>query len=279
VKLSALGKAFPDRLIECGIAEENAATVAAALSKMGVLTFFADFGVFGVDETFSQHRMGDINHASVKLVCTHNGLDVGEDGKTHQCVDYVGNLLNLFGFKVLVPADANQTDAMVRYAATHEGNMAILMGRSKLPVITDGSGAPYYKAQYTYGKADWLRKGDRAAILTMGTMVPYALEAAEKLAAEGIEVGVMNISTLTQMDMSALREAAGTGLIVTYEDHSVHTGLGACVCSALLSEGIGAKVIRLGVTGYGISDTPEENYRAQGLDTDSLTAIVRKNLT
>ena len=108
-----------------------------------MIAFFSDFGVFGVDETYNQHRLNDINHTNVKLVCTHNGLDVGEDGKTHQCIDYVGNFRNLFGFHVIVPADPNETDRAVRYAASHEGNFVIAMGRSKpsaLAVISRSMG-------------------------------------------------------------------------------------------------------------------------------------------
>ena len=123
-----------------------------------MLTFFADFGVFGVDETYNQHRLNDINHANLKLVCTHNGLDVGEDGKTHQCIDYLGLLANLYGCKAIVPADPNQTDRAVRCAASTPGNFYIGMGRSKLPVITSESGEPLFAGSYEfeYGKANRL---------------------------------------------------------------------------------------------------------------------------
>jgi transketolase len=247
---------------------------------MDILTFFADFGVFGVDETFSQHRMGDINHASIKLICTHNGLDVGEDGKTHQCVDYIGNMLNLFGFKILVPADANQADRITRYVATNHGNMVINMGRSKLPVITDESGKPFFGEDYTYeyGKADWLRKGSDATIITCGTMVGRAISAADRLKTEGISVGVLNISSPNAIDIEALAQAAATGFIVTYEDHSVYTGLGSVICSNMAENGLWARVKKLGITQYGGSAAPDIQFAKQGLDVDSLIKAIKDGI-
>jgi len=121
VKTGAFAKARPDAFVECGVGEHNTAVASAAASVNGVLAFWADFGVFGLDEVYNQQRLADINHASLKLVLTHCGLDVGEDGRTHQCIDYVGALRSMFGWKVVVPADANQTDRAVRAAAQMPG--------------------------------------------------------------------------------------------------------------------------------------------------------------
>ncbi len=120
VKSAEFARAFPDHFFQGGVQEHNTATVGGALSTMGILTFFADFGAFGMDETYNQQRLNDINRTNLKLVLTHLGLDVGEDGKTHQCIDYIGLARNLYRFKPIVPADPNQTDRVVRYAAGDE---------------------------------------------------------------------------------------------------------------------------------------------------------------
>lgn len=268
----------PDNFFQGGIQEHNAATVAGALSASGVLTFFADFGVFGVDETYNQHRLNDINGANLKLICTHIGLDVGEDGKTHQCVDYLGLLSNTFGYKVVVPADPNQTDRAVRYAASAPGNFFVGMGRSKISTILDESGNPFFAGDYVfeYGKADLLRQGDQAAILTMGAMVPYALKAWDALKAEGISVKLYNVSCPLDIDLTALKDAASTGLIVTYEDHNTRTGLGSMVANALAEHGIAARLKKLGVTTYSGSGNPDLLYKSMGMGVDDLVRSCRK---
>jgi transketolase len=280
VRLLEFARVRPEGLIECGIQEHNAATVAAALSKAGVLTFFADFGVFGIDETYGQHRMSDLNYTSLKLVCTHCGLDVGEDGKTHQCVDYLSVLLNLWGFKILIPADANQTDRMIRYAATTPGNIAIAMGRSKMPILTDPDGEPFFGPDYsfTYGTSDWLRSGEAATIVTCGSMVWRALEAHKLLKGNGTQAGVLNLSCASQLDSDALRKAAATGLIVTYEDHNVRTGIGSLVGAFLAEHGLSCRFKRMGLTRYGQSGSPEFLYRQQKLDEQSLAKTVSELL-
>ena len=115
-----------------------------------MVTFFADFGVFGTCETYNQHRLSDINNSNLKLVCTHLGLDVGEDGKTHQCIDYIGLFQNLFGFKVLIPADPNQTDHATRYMAKTSGNFLLGMGRSKTTGNPSEDGTPLFDRAYQF---------------------------------------------------------------------------------------------------------------------------------
>jgi transketolase len=281
VKLQKFGSQFPEGLIECGIQEHNAATVAAAMSKAGVLTFFADFGVFGIDETYGQHRMSDLNNSSLKLVCTHNGLDVGEDGKTHQCIDYISNMSNLFGFKIIIPADANQTDRAIRYAATNPGNIVIAMGRSKLPVLTNEAGEVMFDGEHAfeYGAADWIREGTSGVIVTCGTMVSKAIYAWEKLKNAGISVGILNLSCPVQLDTEKIREAAKTGLIITYEDHNIRTGIGSIIGTYLAETGLSCKFQRVGITSYGVSASPDYQYKAQSMDEDSLTELVQKLLS
>jgi transketolase len=280
VRLHTFARAFPEQLIECGIQEHNAATVAAALSAAGVLTFFADFGVFGLDETYGQHRMSDLNHTALKLICTHCGLDVGEDGKTHQCVDALGLLLNLWGVKILLPADVNQTDRMIRYAATTPGNIAVLMGRSALPVLTDEQGAILYGPDrpFAYGDADWVRRGEDGTIITCGSMVWRAVQAHETLTAQGWQVGVLNLCCPAQVDEEAVRQAAATGLIVTYEDHNIRTGIGSLIGAFLAEQGLSCRFRRLGVSRYGHSASPAHQYQAQGLDAHRLARTLAELL-
>jgi transketolase len=157
-----------------GVQEHNAATMAGAISTDKIISFFSDFGVFGVDETFNQERLNDQNYTNLKLVCTHLGLDVGEDGKTHQCIDYIGVLRNLFGFKIVIPADPNQTDRVTRYVAGQPGNWFVGMGRSKVPVVTKQDGSVYFDENYRfeYGRADVLKEGEKGYIVAMAVLFP-----------------------------------------------------------------------------------------------------------
>ena len=259
-----------------GIQEHNTATIAGALSVEDVVTFFSDFGVFGVDETFNQERLNDINEANLKLVCTHNGLDVGQDGKTHQCIDYIGVMNNLFGFKIISPADGNQTDRVIRYIARQPGRFFVPMGRSKLPVITREDGTPMFGDGYEfqYGKADVVREGDAATIISTGTMVHRAVKAADILAEKSCDTGVLNISCLTDVDVEAIRRAAETGVIVTYEDHNVRTGLGSIVANVLAEQGLAVKFRKLGVGSYAGSGSPEDLWGEQGLSLELLVDTV-----
>ena len=181
--------------------------MAGALSIEGILTFFADFGVFGVSETYNQHRLNDINATNLKLVTTHIGLDVGEDGKTHQCIDYIGLMNNLFGFKTLLPADPNQTDRATRYMAATLGNFYLGMGRSKLPTILNDKGEPFFAGDYVfeYGKIDTLRAGTDAAIITCGSVAWRAVEAADRLKKEGLSVAVFNVACPKDIDLAAIK--------------------------------------------------------------------------
>ncbi len=281
VKTEKFSRICPHHFFESGIQEHHTAVMAGALSTTGILTFFADFGVFGVCETYNQHRLNDINEANLKLVCTHLGIDVGEDGKTHQCIDYVGLFRNFFGFRVIIPADPNQTDRVIRYIAGREGNFLVGMGRSKVPVLCDESGAPLFGGAYRFepGKADLVRDGSVGAILTYGSMVHRAIAAWERLREKGAQVKVYSCATPADPDLDALADAAGTGLIVTYEDHHAGTGLGAVVGDALATRGMaGVRFVKMGVKEYGGSGPPEELYRELGLSPDHLVDAVLKNL-
>lgn len=278
VKMTAFRKASPEAFFECGIQEHHAATVSGAISKEGFAAFFSTFGVFGGCETYNQHRLNDINKTNLKLVCTHLGLDVGEDGQTHQCIDYIGLFRNLFGWSVFIPADPNQTDRIVRFAAKIPGNIFVGMGRSKTPVITDLEGRPFFANEYTFtpGKFDWVRIGNSGAIMTYGPLLVHAVRAWEKLEQEGIHVAVINCASIKPFDTDSILRAAETGFILTVEDHNIDTGIGSIVATIIAEEGISCRLVRLGVKHYGSSGSPAELYRAEGIDTEAIIQHIRE---
>ncbi|KQC08270.1 MAG: transketolase [Candidatus Cloacimonas sp. SDB] len=280
VKLNDYASLVPDKYFQCGIMEHHAAVASGAMSKTGIQTFFADFGVFGVDETYNQHRLNDINGTNLKLITTHVGLDVGEDGKTHQCIDYLGVIRNLFNYRIIIPADPNQTDHIIRYIADKPGNFLIPMGRSKLDIIKDEEGKVFFAENYkfTYGKMDKLRSGDDAALLVMGTLTGRAVEVAEKLSRQNIHIQLWNVSTPQMIDPKVLREAASTGLIFTYEDHNVNTGLGCCVANKLVAEQLNCRLVKFGVENYAFSGDSEAIFKLYGLDSDSIVEKIKKAL-
>ena len=231
----------PGAFVECGVGEHNAATAAASVSVNGVLSFWADFGVFGLDEAYNQQRLDDINDAALKLALTHCGLDVGEDGRTHQCIDYVGALRSMFGWRVIVPADANQTDRAVRAAATMPGCVAVAMGRSKLPQSSPRTAAPRSAAttssptaRSTSGPATaatprcsrWARSPER----------PWTRPTPARGGVLRLDVG--RVPARSHLDDAVMERSRRRPLLVTVEDHSVRTGLGASVALWLASSGL-----------------------------------------
>ncbi|MCK4956027.1 MAG: transketolase [Candidatus Cloacimonetes bacterium] len=280
VKTDGFFAELPENFYQAGIMEHHTAVMAGAMSAAGVQSYFADFGVFGVDETFNQHRLSDINNTNLKVITTHVGLDVGEDGKTHQCIDYLGVMKNIFGFHTIVPADPNQTDRIIRYISGKYGNFLVPMGRSKLDAIKDSAGEIFFGENYTFefGKADKLRSGNDGAILAMGTLVTRALEVASKLAEEGINISVWNFSCPTALDECALAEAAKTGNVFTYEDHNVQTGLGNSIADKMMELGLACKFTKFGVEGYAMSGASDQVFAKCKLDTDSIIKRIKAKL-
>lgn len=278
VKLDPFHAEFPGHFFESGIQEHHTATCAGALGAEDLVSVFADFGVFGVCETYNQHRLSDINHSHVKLVSTHVGLDVGEDGRTHQAIDYVGLLRNLFGMRIIVPADPNQTDRGFRHMVTEPGMAFMAMGRSKLPTILDESGQPRFAGDYEFtpGRVDWIRKGRAGAIVATGTLTGRAVQAADAMRAAGIDIAVGCLATPAEIDIPSVNELAEFPFIVTVEDHNTETGLGMTVAVGLFDQGVARPLLRLGVENYCPSGAAESVYASQGLDAAGIERSVRE---
>ena len=225
------GREFPDRFFDMGAAEQNIMSVAAGLAFSGKIPFANTFAVFGTGRPFDQIRVGIAQpKANVKIVCTHSGITVGEDGISAQSIEDIALMCALPGFTVIVPADAPEAAQAVREAARIEGPFYIRLSRSATPVV-HGEGF-----QFKVGKADVMRSGSDVTIVACGVMVASALEAAEGLKAEGLECRVLNMATIRPLDTSALFAAANsTGAIVVAEDHLVHSGLGAMCAQELAS--------------------------------------------
>ncbi len=280
VKMQGFHQVSPGAFVEAGIQEHHAAACAGAMSREGLVVFFSTFGVFAAGETYNQHRLNDLNQTHLKIVSTHLGLDVGEDGPTHQCIDYIGLFSNLFGFSIFMPADPNQTDRIIRYVATHPGNVFVGMGRSKMPPITDETGRLFFDKGYVFkpGKADWLREGSQITFIGYGSVMSNAVKAAEMLKDEGISAGVLNMASIKPVDEVAITKAASIGPVITVEDHIAATGLGAIVGRIFARNAVAQRLITLGVTAYGSSGKPADLYRLQGLDAEGLVIAAQKAL-
>lgn len=276
VKTEDFENDYPDHFFQSGIMEHHVASCAGGASLADRVVFWADFGVFAADETFNQHRLNDINMTNLKVVATHCGLDVGQDGKTHHCIKYIGLMGALHHYSTVVPADPNQTDRVIRYIAAHPGNFFIAMGRSKLPVLTDEEGAPFYGGEYefVFGRSDLLRKGQDIVILATGNMCSRALSVRDELSKKGVSAAVYGVSCPHCIGADLIEEIRGFDLVVTYEDHDRDSGLGAAVALALSGNDGSPPLQRFGIMEYGLSGSPEELYRIQGLLPDQVAGSI-----
>ncbi|MCD6249513.1 MAG: transketolase [candidate division Zixibacteria bacterium] len=280
VKTKAFGYKYPDNFFQLGIAEHATAVTAGSLSVEKALSVWAAFGMFGVAETYNQARLSDINHSNLKLFCTHSGINVGEDGKTHQSIDYFGLLNSTFGWKVITPADPNQTDRVVRHALTTEGNFAVIMGRSVIPTVLDENGVPFFgdKYKYQYGRMDKVRTGEKLALVSAGNMLDNALDAYKRLTAEGHRIALISVSDWSDLHKDDLAMLGGFDYLVILEDHNVKTGLGTAIGSALMEAGHPVRLTKLGVTQYASSGKPADLYRMSGLDGESVANKIKSLL-
>lgn len=266
-KTGVFKKAHPERFIDCGIAESNMMGVAAGLAAAGKVPFASSFAMFAAGRAFEQIR-NSIGYPklNVKIGATHAGISVGEDGATHQCNEDIALMRTIPGMVVINPSDDVEARAAVKAAYEHVGPVYMRFGRLAVPVINDRED---YK--FELGKGVVLREGKDLTIVATGLPVSNCLEAAEKLAADGIDAKVINIHTIKPLDEELIVEAAkATGKVVTVEEHSVIGGLGSAVCD-VLSEKAPIQVMKIGINDtYGESGPALELIAKYGLDTESI---------
>jgi transketolase len=265
-------KAFPERFFDCGIAEQNMIGIAAGLAASGKLPFTSTFAVFAPGRCFDQLRMSVAQpHLNVKVVTTHGGLSVGEDGTSHQAIEDLSLICSLPGFTVIVPADAVETVQAVRAAAANPGPFYIRLGRPKLPLV--------YTDEYHFnlGRAVTMRQGTDATVIAVGLMVAPALEAARELAQKGINCRVLNMPTLKPIDIAAVANAAyETGAIVTAEEHLEHGGLGSTIARLVTQhQPVPMEFVALKDT-YAQSGKPAELMERYGLTSQDIARAVRE---
>lgn len=241
-KTAVFGKAFPERHINCGIAEANMVSVAAGLASLGFKAFVSSFAMFAAGRAFEQIRNSvGYPHLNVKICASHGGITVGEDGASHQCCEDFALMRAIPGMVVLCPADSYEAEACVRAAYEHDGPVYVRFGRNATPVIHEDG------YQISIGKGEQLTDGDDIAIVATGIMVPEALEAAKLLLDDGIHARVINMCSIKPIDEDLLLNAAKEcGKIITVEEHNVIGGLGEAVCGAI-SEKYPVPVKRMGI--------------------------------
>lgn len=271
-KTGIFKKAFPERHIDCGIAECNMMGIAAGLATTGKIPFASSFAMFAAGRAFEQVRNSiGYPHLNVKIGATHAGISVGEDGATHQCNEDLALMRTIPGMVVMNPSDDVEAKAAVKAAIEHDGPVYIRFGRLAVPVIND---RPDYK--FEIGKGVVLREGKDVTIVTTGLPVSECLLAADKLADDGIDAKVINIHTIKPLDEELIIAAAKeTGKVVTVEEHSVIGGLGSAVCDAL-AQNCPTKVMKIGVNDvFGESGPAVELVKKYGLDADSIYKKVK----
>ncbi len=255
-KTAVFKKAYPDRFFDCGIAEANMVGIAAGLATCGKIPFISSFAMFAAGRAYEQVR-NSVGYPglNVKIGASHAGITVGEDGASHQCNEDIALMRTIPGMVVMCPADVVEAKAAAKAAAEYVGPVYIRFGRAACPVIND---RPDYK--FEIGKGELLREGTDLTIVATGICVGGALEAAEKLAQEGISAEVINICTIKPLDEELIiRSARKTGKVITAEEHSVIGGLGSAVCDAL------CKSYPVPVMKIGIQDVFGESGSAQVL--------------
>ncbi|MCR5511481.1 MAG: transketolase family protein [Lachnospiraceae bacterium] len=271
-KTGVFQKEFPERHIDCGIAECNMTGIAAGLSTCGKIPFISSFAMFAAGRNYEQVRNSiGYPHLNVKIGATHAGITVGEDGASHQCLEDIALMRTIPGMTVIVPADDTEARAAVHATVDYVGPVYLRFGRSAVPVINDPE---TYK--FEMGKGVVLREGKDVTIVATGIMVANALDAAEALAAEGIDAEVINIHTIKPLDEDLIiKSATKTGKVVTAEEHSVIGGLGSAVCDCLSAKHP-VPVYKIGINDrFGESGSAGALVEKYGLDAAGVAKSVK----
>ncbi len=264
-------KEFPDRFVSCGIAEANMVAIGAGLAYAGKIPFVSSFSAFVVNKGFEQLRVCvAYPKTNVKVVGTHSGISIGEDGPSQMSVEEIALACSLPGFVVIAPADEASTKALVRAAAAHVGPVFIRTGRPKAPVIYN------VEQKFEIGKAIEVIEGKDVAIIANGLLVAEAIRAAETLEAEGISASVVDMHTVKPLDREAIQRAAAKGAIVVAEEHLVDGGLGVRVAQ-VVAETQPCPIEFVGIQDtYAESGQPGELMEKYGLVAPNVAAAVRK---
>ena len=274
-KTGIFKKAYPDRHIDCGIAECNMVGIAAGLATVGKIPFVSSFAMFAAGRAFEQVRNSvGYPHLNVKIGATHAGISVGEDGATHQCNEDLALMRTIPGMVVMCPSDDVEARAAVRAALEYEGPVYLRFGRAAVPVIND---RPDY--HFEIGKGEQITEGSDIAIIATGLMVNEALEAAKLLSAEGIEISVINVHTIKPIDAECVTKyAEKCGNVITVEEHSVIGGLGDAVADVLMGK-VCCKFHKIGVNDrFGQSGKAADVLREYGLTADQIAAKIKETL-
>ena len=272
-KTNTFQKAFPERHIDCGIAECDMMGIAAGLSTVGKIPFASTFAMFAAGRAYEIIRNSiAYPKANVKICATHAGITVGEDGASHQCLEDIALMRVIPGMVVINPSDAVEARAAVQAAIEYVGPVYLRFGRAAVPVINDRED---YK--FEIGKGVLLREGTDVTIVATGICVSAALEAAEKLAEDGINAEVINIHNIKPLDEELIiKSAKKTGKVVTAEEHSIIGGLGGAVSEAL-SEKAPTPVCRIGMNDiFGESGSAGALVAKYGLDADGIYSKVKE---
>lgn len=275
VKTSGVEKNVPEQYVEFGIAEQNMISAAGGMSLKNRIPFASTFGAFISSRAKDQARVNDINECNVKMVATHCGLSVGEDGPTHQAIDDAGSFLGMFNTGVCEPADPNHCDRIIRYVASRWGNFYVRMGRAKLATLTREDGSVFFDKnyKYEYGKCDLLRSGEKVTIIASGPCVHEALAAREKA---GVDAEIVITSSIKKFDHTLIESLRKTGKYITAEDHNPYSGLAAAVTRLLRDENITAECMGThSVTEYELSGKPAELYHHAEIDAEAIATTLQ----
>ena len=271
-KTAIFKKAYPDRHIDCGIAECDMMGIAAGLATTGKIPFVSSFAMFAAGRAFEQVRNSiAYPHLNVKIGATHAGISVGEDGATHQCNEDIALMRTIPGMVVINPCDSVEAKAAVKAAYEHNGPVYLRFGRLAIPVINDEE-----NYHFELGKGIVLKEGTDVTIIATGLCVNESMEAAKMLEADGISAEVINIHTIKPLDEElVLSSAKKTGKVVTIEEHSVIGGLGSAVAD-VLSEKEPTRMIKIGINDvFGESGPAVELIKKYGLDAESIYKKVK----
>ncbi len=273
-KTAIFKKVFPDRHINCGIAESNMMSVAAGLSTMGYVPFASSFAMFAAGRAFEQIRNSvGYPHLNVKIGATHAGISVGEDGASHQCCEDFALMRSIPGMVVICPADDVEARQAVIAAYHYDGPVYLRFGRLAVPVFHNDD----YK--FEIGKGELVKEGSDVTIIANGLMVAEAINAADELKAQGIDAEVINIATIKPLDTEiVVKSAKKTGKVITVEEHNVVGGLGEAVCSAL-SENCPTPIKRIGINDeFGHSGPAKDLLKQFGLSAENIVKETKEFL-